>query len=80
MTWPQQPPVTCASEARNRKIVQQNTWLKSWCRREGFRYLDHWDLFWDRWDLYKRDRLHLNWRGTNILAGRFARITLEGLN
>ena len=69
-----------ASEARNRQIVQLNTWLNSWCRREGFRYLDHWGLFRGRWDLYKKDGLHLNWRGTNILAGRFASVNREDLN
>jgi len=46
-------PVPCASEARNRTVVQVNTWLNSWCRREDFRYQDHWDLFWGRWHLYK---------------------------
>jgi len=65
-------PVPCASEHRNRGTVQINTWLKSWCRREGFRFLDHWDYFWGRWDLYKRDGLHLNQRQTNILVGHFA--------
>jgi len=73
-------PVPRASEVRNRKIVKINTWLKSWCRREGFRYLDNWALFQGRWDLYRKDGLHLNWRGTNILAGGFARVTRVGLN
>jgi len=59
-----------ASEATNRKIVQLNTWLNRRCRRKGFRYLDHWDLFRGGWDLYKEDGLQLNWMGINILAGR----------
>lgn len=37
----------------------------------------HWDLFWGRHDLCKRDRLHLNWRATTTLAGRFASATRE---
>ena len=65
-------PVPRASESRNRRIRQMNAWLESWCRGQGFRFLDHWDLFWGRGDLFKRDGSHLNWRGTNILAGRFA--------
>ena len=72
--------VPCAREAKNRQIVQLNTWLNSWRGREGFRYLDHWGLFRGRWDLYKKDGLHLNWKGTNILAGSFASITREDLN
>jgi len=73
-------PVPRASEARIRERVQLNTWLQVWCRREGFRYVDNWSTFWGRWDLYKKDGLHLNQRGTNILGGRFARALREGLN
>ena len=73
-------PVPCASEGRSRMLGRMNTWLRNWCRGQGFRFLDHWDLFWGRWDLYKRDGLHLNYKGTNILAGRFASVIGEGLN
>lgn len=73
-------PSPCASEGRNREIRDLNVWLRGWCREQGFRFIDHWDLFWGRGDLYKRDGLHLNWRGTDILAGRFARATRVGLN
>ncbi|XP_059830283.1 uncharacterized protein LOC132396611 [Hypanus sabinus] len=71
-------PVPRASEARNRKIVKINTWLRGWCRREGFRFLDNWALFQGRWDLFRRDGLHLNWSSTNILAGKFASASREG--
>ena len=73
-------PVPCDSEERNREREQLNTWLQGWCRREGFRYLDNWGSFWGRGDLYKRDGLHLNQRGTNILGGKFANAFREGLN
>ena len=73
-------PVPRASEARNRKITQINAWLRGWCRREGFRFLDNWALFQGRWDLFRRDGLHLNWSGTNILARRFASASWGGLN
>lgn len=52
-----------------------NAWLRSWGL--GFRFLDHWDLFWGRSDLCKRDRLYLNRWGTNTLTGRFAGTTQE---
>ncbi|XP_051897466.1 40S ribosomal protein S24 isoform X2 [Pristis pectinata] len=73
-------PVPRDSEGRNRRRWQINAWLRSWCRREGFRFLDYWDLFSGRWDLYKEDGLHLNQKGANILAARFARVVREGLN
>ncbi|XP_059846282.1 uncharacterized protein LOC132405470 [Hypanus sabinus] len=65
-------PVPRASEAKNRMIMHINTRLRAWCRKEGFRFLDNWSLFQGHWDLFRRDGLHLNRRGTNILAGVFA--------
>ena len=73
-------PVPRASEAKNRMIMHINTRLRAWCRTEGFRFLDNWTLFQGRWDLFRRDGLHLNWRGTNILAGKFASAARGGLN
>ncbi|XP_059824367.1 hydroxyacid oxidase 2 isoform X1 [Hypanus sabinus] len=65
-------PVPHVSEAKNRMIMHINTRLRAWCRKEGFRFLDNWSLFQGHWDLFQRDGLHLNRRGTNILAGVFA--------
>ncbi len=31
-------------------------------------------------NLYEKDGLHLNWKGTDILAGRFVRAAQEDLN
>ena len=73
-------PVPSASEARNREILQLNTWLKGWCKRESFKFIDHWEVFKRGWHLYGKDGLHLNWKGTNILAGNFARVFRQGLN
>ena len=73
-------PVPRDSEERNRERELLNLWLKGWCRREGFRYLDNWGSFWGRWDLYKRDGLHLSLKGTNILGGKFANALRGGLN
>lgn len=50
------------------------------CAGDRFKCLDHWGLLWGSGDLYKRYDLHLNWWGPNILAGRFAAVTREGLN
>lgn len=73
-------PVPRDSELRNRERVQLNMWLQGWCRREGFRYVDNWNTFWGRWDLYKQDGVHLNQRGTNILGGKFVTALQGGLN
>ena len=67
-------------EARNKEVVQLNAWLKDWSRREGFIFLDHWEVFKKGWNLYKEGRSHLNWKGTSILAGSFASAVRVGLN
>lgn len=69
-----------ANDGKNSRIKQMNVWLSNWCRGQGFKFLDHWDLFWGRYDLYKNDGLHLNSKGTNILAGLFNIAVREGLN
>ena len=73
-------PVPRDSERRNEIRWRMNAWLRDWSRGQGFKFMDHWDLFWGRRDLFKKDGLHLNPRGTNILAGRFTRATGQTLN
>lgn len=73
-------PVPRASQSRNRRIFQMNTWLEKWCKGEGFKFLGHWNQFWGRWDRYKQDGLHLGWTGTNVLGGVFATVVQEDLN
>ena len=73
-------PVPQDDESRNGMRWRMNAWLRDWSRGQGFRFLDHWDLFRGRCDLYRKDGMHLNPRGTNILAGRFAKATGENLN
>ncbi|XP_055521107.1 uncharacterized protein LOC129715270 [Leucoraja erinacea] len=73
-------PVPRDSESRNGARWRINAWLKDWCSGQGFKFLDHWDLFCGRCDLYRKDGLPLNPRGTNILVGRFANASGETLN
>uniref|UniRef100_A0A8C4T207 SGNH hydrolase-type esterase domain-containing protein n=1 Tax=Erpetoichthys calabaricus TaxID=27687 RepID=A0A8C4T207_ERPCA len=61
-------PVPRASPGKIEEIRRLNAWLKFWCRVEGYRFMGHWDSFWNRWDLFRCDGLHLNWRGTNVLG------------
>lgn len=73
-------PVPRDSLERNREREGLNSWLRGWCRREGFRYLSNWGSYWGRCDLYEKDGLHLNRKGTNILGGKFAKAMQGGLN
>ncbi|XP_064417904.1 uncharacterized protein LOC135358278 [Latimeria chalumnae] len=73
-------PVPRAGELRQKAIRQTNAWLRNWCRESGFRFLNHWGTFWNRGSLYRPDGLHLNKRGTEVLAGRIARVVEESLN
>uniref|UniRef100_A0A803JZ70 SGNH hydrolase-type esterase domain-containing protein n=1 Tax=Xenopus tropicalis TaxID=8364 RepID=A0A803JZ70_XENTR len=38
-------PVPRASLGRQRELRELNAWLKSWCRKEGFGFLEHWADF-----------------------------------
>uniref|UniRef100_A0A3B3SWT8 SGNH hydrolase-type esterase domain-containing protein n=1 Tax=Paramormyrops kingsleyae TaxID=1676925 RepID=A0A3B3SWT8_9TELE len=52
-------PVPCASQAKLAEIRGLNAWLKWWFRKEEFSVMGHWKTFWNRWDLFKPDGLHL---------------------
>ena len=73
-------PVPGASRARNNEILQLNAWLKDWCRAEGFRFVDHWEVFMKEGQIYKRDGVQLTGKGIHILAGRLAGVYRQGLN
>lgn len=73
-------PVPRASRGKQHFIWRFNTWLQTFCRKEGHRFMGHWDYFWDRGDLYKRDGLHLNRRGTFALGQRMLRVAQDHLN
>uniref|UniRef100_A0A8C4RFU8 Uncharacterized protein n=1 Tax=Erpetoichthys calabaricus TaxID=27687 RepID=A0A8C4RFU8_ERPCA len=46
-------PVPHANPGKIEEIKKLNAWLKSWCRVEGYRFMGHWDSFWNRWDLFE---------------------------
>ena len=46
-----------------------NQWLGNECKLEGVQYLDVWQEFYDR-RLYKRDGVHLNEQGKDVMASR----------
>uniref|UniRef100_A0A8C5QPI5 SGNH hydrolase-type esterase domain-containing protein n=1 Tax=Leptobrachium leishanense TaxID=445787 RepID=A0A8C5QPI5_9ANUR len=73
-------PVPRATVERQREIREVNAWLKAWCRKEGFGFLEHWAHFALGYNLYSCDRLHLNGRGSAVLGERMVKRLEETLN
>ncbi len=47
-----------------------NQWLQGLCSATSFSFLDHVDVFWNRRDLYERDHLRHNKKGTHLLTAK----------
>ena len=62
------------------EIRELNAWLKTWCKKEGFGFLEHCAHFSLECDLYAKDGLHLNGKGSAVLGERFLRRLEEYLN
>ena len=45
-----------------------NTWMKDYCAATGIPFINNFDLFWARPIFLKRDGLHPNWRGSQMLS------------
>lgn len=73
-------PVPRATQERQREIREVNKWLKNWCRKEGFGFLENWADFSVGYRLYSRDGLHLNGEGAAVLGEKMARRLEECLN
>ena len=69
-----------ANLARLNKIRELNAWFKDWCGRSGFCFLGHWHQYWGRRELFRRDRLLLNWAGVSVLANHITRAVERSLN
>lgn len=70
-------PVHRATPERQREIREVNKWLKSWCSKEGFGFLEDWADFSVGNRYYRRDGLHLNEEGADLLGMKMAK-KLEG--
>ncbi|XP_074806320.1 uncharacterized protein LOC141986053 [Natator depressus] len=64
---------------RDRRIVEVNKWLRSWCRREGFGFFDHRMVF-QEGGVLGRGELHLTKRRKSIFASRLANLVRRALN
>ena len=72
-------PVVGHGPRREEKIVEVNKWLREWCGRERFCFLDH-GWWFQRGGLLARDGLHLTAVGKNIFARRLENVIRRELN
>lgn len=73
-------PVPRVGPERQSQIRSLNAWMRRWCKEEGFKFVRHWDSFWDKRELYKRDGLHLSREGTRLLALKIKKVAEQFLN
>lgn len=55
-----------------RCLYRVDQWLSNFCSACSYGFIDHFDLFWKKFDLYKNDNLHLNeelkcWLQTSLI-------------
>ena len=53
---------------RNSKRTAINEMMKRLCKEEYVGYVDLWDSFVGKEEMYARDGLHLSWKGADALA------------
>ena len=66
-------------EFRNSRRLSINNRLQRMCAAEEVGYVDFWDCFYGREEYYANDGLHLNRRGSDVLAGNFLRALSDGI-
>lgn len=72
-------PVEGRGPGRERRILEMNNWLRRWCQRERFGFLDHGMRFRDE-GLLASDGLHLTRTGKNVFGRRLANLIRRALN
>ena len=54
------------------RLLGLNTWLQSACRAHNVHFIDNFNLFWQRTELFARDGLHLNYVGAHTLSSNLS--------
>jgi len=72
-------PVGGRGSPRNRRIMSINSWLRGWCRREGFGFYDN-RTFFNDYNLLERDGIHPSRKGKGIFGNRLANLVWRALN
>lgn len=50
-----------------------NSKLAAHCKRNGWLFIDNWDLFYEKGSLYAKDGVHLSLQGVEVLADSLER-------
>ena len=58
------------------RAIGFNCRLESYCRENDFIFVDVWDHFYGKGQLYTRDGVHLSRAGTSVLAGLLDRAVM----
>ena len=61
-------PSPCFGDVNFSRLRQLHIWLKAYCCVLKIPYVDNFGTFWQRRELFGRDRRHLNGRGASLLA------------
>ena len=61
-------PSPCFGDVNFSRLRQLHIWLKGYCCVLKIPYVDNFRTFWQRRELFGRDRRHLNGRGASLLA------------
>ena len=72
-------PVRGKGVSINRRIMHINSWLRGWCRHEGFGFYDS-KAFFEDYNMLGRDGIHLSRRGKGIFSNRLANLVRWALN
>ena len=54
------------------RILSLHTWLKCACRVHNIGFIDNYNLFWNRFSLFRTDGVHPNRLGSRMLAANLA--------
>jgi len=72
-------PVGGRGSARNRRFMGIDSWLRGWCRCEGFGFYVN-GTFFNDYNLLQRDGTHPSRKGKGIFGNRLANLVWRALN
>ena len=61
-------PSPCYGDGKFSSIRGLHIWLKGYCCLLRIPFIDNFNTFWRRFDLFARDGLHPNWSGAQLLS------------
>lgn len=67
-------PCTRRGYGKFSRLCAFNDWLRTLCEKEHLCFIDNFDTFWQNPALFKRDGLHPNFRGSQLLSKNFQNV------